>query len=162
MKVLSEPAGTVNASHISIKKILEDQAQNEPMVRQENLPREAFTKDSVKMFWKRFAYKVKEDGMETFYNALIKREPVFLEDESFAIEVDNKVQEDYINPLLSDFVTYLRQQLKNHSISVEIILTEDPMKEVKFLTGKDKFNALARKNKNLHTLKSIFNLDIEY
>lgn len=132
------------------------------MVRQENLPREAFTKDSVKMFWKRFAYKVKEDGMETFYNALIKREPVFLEDEHFAIEVDNKVQEDYINPLLSEFVTYLRQQLKNHSISVEIILTEDPMKEVKFLTGKDKFNALARKNKNLHTLKSIFNLDIEY
>ena len=159
---MSEPAGAVNASHVSIKKILEDQAQNEPMIQHENLPHESFTKESVKKFWRMFAYKVKENGMETFYNALIKREPVFLEDTRFALEVDNKVQEDYINPILSDFVTYLRQQLKNHSISVEIVLTEDPMKEVKFLTGKDKFNALARKNKNLHTLKSLFNLDIEY
>ena len=162
VKVLSEPAGTVNASHISIKKILEDQAKNPTTINHENLPREAFTKDSVKMFWKRFAFKVKENGMETFYNALIKREPVFLEDERLAIEVDNKVQEDYINPMLNEFINYLRQELKNYGISVEIILTEDPMKEVKFLTGKDKFNALARKNKNLHTLKSLFNLDIEY
>jgi hypothetical protein len=34
--------------------------------------------------------------------------------------------------------------------------------EVKFLTGKDKFAALARKNPNLHTLKNRFNLDIDY
>jgi hypothetical protein len=33
---------------------------------------------------------------------------------------------------------------------------------VKFLTGKDKFTALARKNPNLHTLKNTFNLDIEF
>ena len=46
VKVLSEPAGTVNASHISIKKILEDQAKNPTTINQENLPREAFTKDS--------------------------------------------------------------------------------------------------------------------
>ena len=34
--------------------------------------------------------------------------------------------------------------------------------DVKFLTGKDKFAALARKNPNLHTLKNRFNLDIDY
>lgn len=160
--VLTAPAGSVDASHISIKKILEYQNKNEPSISKESTLRESFTQDQLKMFWKRFAFQMKESSMETFYNALIKREPVFINDETFAIEVDNTVQIDYINPLLNDFVSYLRQNLKNFSIKVELKLTDDPMKEVKYLTGKDKFAAMARKNTNLHKLKNLFNLDIEF
>ena len=160
--VLSTPAGSVDAPHISIKKILEDQNKNEPSLSKENEEREPFTRDQLKMFWKRFAFQMKENSMETFYNALIKREPVFLDDEKLAIEVDNNVQIDYINPHLNDFVSFLRKNLKNYSISVELRLTDDPMKEVKYLTGKDKFAAMARKNTNLHKLKNLFNLDIEF
>jgi DNA polymerase-3 subunit gamma/tau len=160
--VLSAPAGSVDAPHISIKKILEDQIKNDPTLTKENEEREPFTRDQLKMFWKRFAFQMKENSMETFYNALIKREPVFLDDEKLAIEVDNNVQIDYINPHLNDFVSFLRKNLKNYSISVELKLTDDPMKEVKYLTGKDKFAAMARKNTNLHKLKNLFNLDIEF
>ena len=160
--VLSAPAGSVDAPHISIKKILEDQIKNDPTLSKENEEREPFTRDQLKMFWKRFAFQMKENSMETFYNALIKREPVFLDDEKLAIEVDNNVQIDYINPHLNDFVSFLRKNLKNYSISVELKLTDDPMKEVKYLTGKDKFAAMARKNTNLHKLKNLFNLDIEF
>jgi len=160
--VLSAPAGSVDAPHISIKKILEDQIKNDPTLTKENEEREPFTRDQLKMFWKRFAFQMKENSMETFYNALIKREPVFLDDEKLAIEVDNNVQIDYINPHLNDFVSFLRKNLKNYSISVELKLTDDPMKEVKYLTGKDKFAAMARKNTNLHKLKILFNLDIEF
>jgi hypothetical protein len=160
--VLSAPAGSVDAPHISIKKILEDQIKNDPTLTKENEEREPFTRDQLKMFWKRFAFQMKENSMETFYNALIKREPVFLDDEKFAIEVDNNVQIEYINPHLNDFVSFLRKSLKNYSISVEMRLTEDSMQEVKYLTGKDKFAAMARKNTNLHKLKNLFNLDIEF
>jgi len=160
--ILSVPAGSVDAPHISIKKILEDQIKNEPSLSKENEEREPFTRDQLKMFWKRFAFQMKENSMETFYNALIKREPVFLDDEKLAIEVDNNVQIDYINPHLNDFVSFLRKSLKNYSISVEMRLTEDSMQEVKYLTGKDKFAAMARKNTNLHKLKNLFNLDIEF
>jgi hypothetical protein len=128
--VLTAPAGSVDASHISIKKILEDQNKNEPSISKESTLRESFTQDQLKMFWKRFAFQMKESSMETFYNALIKREPVFINDETFAIDVYNTVQIDYINPLLNDFVSYLRQNLKNFSIKVELKLTDDPMKEV--------------------------------
>lgn len=160
--VLSAPAGSVDAPHISIKKILEDQIKNDPTLTKENEEREPFTRDQLKMFWKRFAFQMKENSMETFYNALIKREPVFLDDEKLAIEVDNNVQIEYINPHLNDFVSFLRKNLKNYSISVEMRLTEDSMQEVKYLTGKDKFAAMARKNTNLHKLKNLFNLDIEF
>lgn len=160
--VLSAPAGSVDAHHISIKKILEDQNKNEPSLSKENEEREPFTREQLNMFWKRFAFQMKENSMETFYNSLIKREPVFLGDEKLAIEVDNNVQIDYINPHLNDFVSFLRKNLRNYSISVELKLTDDPMNEVKYLTGKDKFAAMARKNTNLHKLKNLFNLDIEF
>jgi hypothetical protein len=59
-------------------------------------------------------------------------------------------------------VDYLRKEVKNYLIRIELKLSENPEEEVKFLTGKDKFAALARKNPNLHTLKNLFNLDIEF
>jgi hypothetical protein len=56
----------------------------------------------------------------------------------------------------------VRKALKNYALDIKIELTKNPEEEVKFLTGKDKFTALARKNPNLHTLKNTFNLDIEF
>ena len=78
------------------------------------------------------------------------------------MELDNQIQIDYINPHLSEMVDYLRKEVKNYLIRIELKLSENPEEEVKFLTGKDKFAALARKNPNLHTLKNLFNLDIEF
>ena len=96
----------------------------------ENAPRELFSEDQLKMAWKQYSFIVKEQGLETFYNALIKRNPV-------------------------------RQHLKNYSIKVELDVVEQ-MEEEKFLTSKQKFEQMARKNPNLHVFKSMFNLDIEY
>jgi hypothetical protein len=56
----------------------------------------------------------------------------------------------------------MRKQLRNYHLDIQVSLTEVGEEEVKFLTGKDKFAALARKNPNLHTLKNRFNLDIDY
>jgi DNA polymerase-3 subunit gamma/tau len=161
-KVLSEPTGNAGSSHVSIKKILEEQKSQEITTNQDDMPREGFSKEQVKMFWKQFAFKMKENGMETFYHALIKREPHYLEEEKFGLEVDNQIQIDYINPILSDFIEFLRKNLNNYQVEVTLILTDNPNKEIKYLTGKDKFNALARRNPNLHTLKNLFNLDIEF
>jgi len=162
VKVLSQPAGSVNAPHISIKKILEEESKKEAHIPKENLPREGFKKEHLEVIWKRFAFKMKGQGMETFYHALVKRDPYFVSDEKFAIIVDNEIQKDYIQPMLTDFIAFLQEQLKNYWIEVEITLADNTEEEIKFQTGKDKFNALARKNPNLHTLKNLFNLDIEF
>ena len=56
----------------------------------------------------------------------------------------------------------MRKQLQNFYLDIILVQTTSDEEEVKFLTGKDKFAALARKNPNLHTLKNRFNLDIDY
>jgi len=115
------------------------------------------------MLWRRFAFQVKDKGMETFYNALVKREPVLLEEDHFRLEVDNQIQVDYINAHIQDLIGFIRKETKNYFIQIQVeITTEQQQEDVKFLTGKDKFAALARKNPSLHTLKTVFNLDIEF
>jgi hypothetical protein len=114
------------------------------------------------MYWKQFAFQLKEDGMETFYNALIKRDPVLKSDEVLELTVDNLVQYNYIQTHLITFKEFMRKQLNNYYLDIVVVQAAPSDEEVKFLSGKDKFAAMARKNPNLHTLKNRFNLDIDY
>lgn len=163
-RVMTAPSGKLNSSSLSIKQMMEkkEEENNADGVDLSNMPREPFSIDDLKMLWRRFAFQMKDEGRDTFYNALIKRDPKATSDTSYDLEVDNQVQVDYIRPYLSDLLGFLRKELKNYDLNVDLKLTTTPDTEIKFQTGKDKFASLARKNPYLHTLKSTFNLDIEY
>jgi hypothetical protein len=164
-KVLSAPSGnTKYTSSLSINKMMapkEDGEDGAPMDFS-NMPMNDYHIDDFKMAWRRFAHMLKEKGDKTYYNALIKRDPIQKNDDLFILEVDNQVQVDTIRLRISELLGYLRKELRNYNIKVELEITTNPDEEVKFQTGKDKFAALARKNPNLHTLKKTFNLDIEF
>lgn len=163
-KVMTSTSGNLNSSSVSIKKLMH---QNSPenggsKFDMSDMPLNDFGMDELKMTWRRFAFDMKNQGKQTFFSALMKRDPILVEGTKYKLEVDNQTQIDYINPILSELVDYLRAGLKNYAIEISIELTSNPEEEVKFLSGKDKFAALARKNPNLHTLKSTFNLDIDF
>ena len=126
------------------------------------LPRDKVDTQKVLILWRQYAYLAKDKGMETYYNALVKRDPIFESNEKIKIVVDNQIQVDVIRAELNELITFLREKLNNHFIEIQIELSEAPEEEVKFLNGKDKFDALAKKNPKLHTLKKLFNLDIEF
>ena len=163
-KILKTPSGQLNTSNLSINKIMQkkEEIQSSEGLDISNMPRNDYQHDDFIMRWKRFAFQMKEKGKETFYNAMIKRDPKLKSEHLYVMEVDNQIQIDYIKPTLSDLISYIRKELKNYQISIEMTLSEKPDEEVKFQTGKDKFKALARKNPNLHSLKNTFNLDIDF
>ena len=163
-KVMTAPSGRLSSSGVSIKKLLNPETPGNVNAHMDmsNMPMNDFGMDDLKMIWRRFAFDMKNKGKQTFFSALVKRDPHLVEGTKYRLEVDNQAQIDYIAPILSELVDYLRINLKNYSIEVTVELTSNPEEEVKFLNGKDKFAALARKNPNLHTLKSTFNLDIEF
>lgn len=163
-KILSAPTGQLNSTNISINKIL-NQKQEENNTSGNihgNVPMEDFSFDQVKMAWRRYAHQAKSKFMETMYNAMIKRDPKFIEPSQLLMYVDNQIQIDYMNPHLQDLIGYMRAELKNYAVTVELKLSDEDQSEVKFLTGKDRFASMAKKNPNLHTFKNIFNLDIEF
>lgn len=163
-KVLKAPSGQLSTSNLSIRKMLEKkEASDNPAIRDlSNMPRNDYSFDELKMYWRRFASIMKEKGEGTIYNAMIKRDPKLASENKFILEVDNQVQIDKFQLILSDLMDYVRTNLKNYFIELEITLSSNPEEEIKFQSGKEKFAALARKNPNLHTLKNTFNLDIEF
>ena len=151
----------IHSDHLSIKSILEKEREEKNKI-DTVLPREKVDIQKTIILWRQYAFRAKDKGMETFYNALIKRDPLFESNEKIKIMVDNQIQIDYIKTHVHELITFLREHLKNHFIDIQIELVENPDEEVKFLNGKDKFEALANKNPKLITLKNLFNLDIEY
>ncbi|MDG1735982.1 MAG: hypothetical protein P8M87_05595 [Crocinitomicaceae bacterium] len=127
-----------------------------------NLPEEKYTVDRLIRIWRQYAFQVKDEGLETFYNALVKRDPLIEKNDILKLFVENQIQVDYIKPHLNTLVAFIRKSLQNYNIQVMIELTENPVEDIKFLHGKDKFKAMAKKNPNLNTLKNLFNLDVEF
>ncbi len=114
------------------------------------------------MYWRRFAHQMKSQGRETVYNAMVKRDPKHIEGHRYQILLDNTVQLNYVQGYLDDLLAYLHEKLENYRIELELLITEDQSDEIKFRTGKDRYELMARKNPGLHILKKMFNLDIEY
>ncbi len=104
---------------------------------------------------------MKQEGRETFYNAMIKRDPKPISETHFIMEVDNLVQVSLINADMEKLTTYMRKALKNFDFFLEVKETENQIEDVKQLNSKDKFTMLARKFPNLHSLKNVFSLEIE-
>ena len=67
-------------------------------------------------------------------------------------------------PYSMGVIGYIKNNIpiKNYNITVDFTLSEDKESQIKFLTGKDRFTSLAKKNPNLHSFKTVFNLDIEF
>ena len=104
---------------------------------------------------------LKEQGLGTFYNALIKRNPIKRSEENYVLQLDSDIQKDYITDHMDEFLSFLRKQLRNYYliITLEVVIQHE---EEKFLTSKQKFELMARKNPNLHIFKNRFKLDLEY
>lgn len=158
---LDKPTGKYVGSHPSIKELLKKEQENISSIIDENQPRELFSEDQLKIAWKQYSLILKEQGLGTFYNALIKRNPIKRSEENYVLQLDSDIQKDYITDHMDDFLQFLRKQLRNYytTISLEVVIQHE---EEKFLTSKQKFDLLARKNPNLHIFKNRFNLDLEY
>ena len=81
----------------------------------ETLPEENYTPDRLTRIWRQYAFQVKDEGKETFYNALVKRDPLIEKNDVLKLFVDNQIQVDYITPLLNELISFLRNSLKNHN-----------------------------------------------
>lgn len=162
-KVLQKAGEKLVTTNLSIKKIVAEQTNNQAQQAAiQNEPAEEFTIDQVNMFWRQFANRMKDEGKETFYNALVKRNPKQITNVLYQLEVDNNVQIEVIKTDFDRFMTFMRNSLKNFAFFVEVKVTDNQSEDVKHLNGKDKFAILARKFPYINTLKDTFNLDIDY
>lgn len=163
--IASNPIGNVNSDLLSINLLLQKSKEKsaiESSYSTAHKPNTPFTLDQVKMSWKQFAFKMKEEGNDTIYLALTKRDPRIVNENEIHQEFDNNIQVDRMQNHVMDLLDFLRNKLQNWSIQVFFDVSKNQDENRKLLTGKDKFNELAKKNANLFSLQKTFNLDVDY
>ncbi len=84
--------------------------------------------------------------------------PELKENAQLYLELDNSIQNDLVNSIKPQLVSFLRRELKNSKIELVTKVTEKVKNKIIY-TDTDKFEAMAKKNPNLIKLKQKFNLD---
>lgn len=153
-----------SSSSISIsglKNQKKEEKEEEEIEDLTNKPRTPFTVDQLAAKWKSYGYKLKQSGRQGLHVTLSKRAPVLSDDFVIDFEIDNEVQKMEMESERSDLLSFLRSELNNYGISLNITLTAKD-DSIRTLTSKDKFLKMAEKNSVLHELRERLNLDIEY
>jgi hypothetical protein len=115
--------------------------------------------------WKSIAHRMRARDHEQVHLAMIKRDPEQIDPEKFKFVLDNPIQFERLKAMLETVCQELKEELRNYYLKIELVLDSEiilPKENDTYLTGQQKFEKMATKNSNLHTLKSRFNLDIEY
>lgn len=162
LKTLVTPTGSLKTNNPSIKSLIAQEKKNNIIIPDDQLPRESFSSDQLRMFWRQYAFQAKEKAQETLYNAMVKRDPIITEGNLIRIEIDNAVQMSMLEAARLEMTNFFREHLKNYDVQIDCFITDEEENEQQFLSPKEQFMALARKYPNLHTFKNSFNLDFDY
>lgn len=126
------------------------------------MPRKPFERDDLIRLWKTIAHNEKINGQDQVYHIMSKRDPQPVDALHYRFEVDGVMQKTRMDNAMSDIMGRLRKELQNYDLEIVIEITEEEVEEVKFMTGNDKFEKMAKKNSNLFDFKNRFSLDIDY
>jgi hypothetical protein len=116
---------------------------------------EEFTVSQLKKKWEIFVKGLdnRPNLQSTLFNV-----PELKEDFQLLLEIDNSVQEDLINSVKPELVSWLRKELKNGKIQLVTHISQVEKEKIIY-TDQEKYLEMLKKNPQLEQLKRKFNLD---
>lgn len=118
--------------------------------------RNPFTADDLTKQWDAFQETLDKDRIY-LKNLLINCKPILLHDETFEVAVHNPGQESELTNGSLDLLTYLRTNLKNTHIKMQIRITEGNEKQLAY-TSSEKYNLMVADNASLARFREEFGL----
>ncbi len=160
-KTLSAPTGQLQTTHLSINHLIDQQKEN-AHIAANDLPKKPFDHNDLIPLWKTIAHQEKINGQDQVHHIMMKRDPQAINAVQYQFEVDSAMQKTRMENAMGEIMVRLRQELQNYALEIAIEVTNEELEEVKFLTGNDRFEKMAKKNSNLFDFKTRFSLDIDY
>ncbi len=155
------PVQSHHTSSISIKSILKaDQLAGSvkaDVVKDRN---ESFTFEQIEESLLKYA-EIKKFDSSLFYAALTSYKPVLQSDNVLVITVGNSVLEKELSERRNMLLEYLREELKNDFITLQVIVTEQVSETKKYMNDREKLDAMAAQNPNVNKLRDQLNLDLD-
>lgn len=79
---------------------------------------------------------------------------------NLTLDVDNSVQDDLIKSIKPELIAWLRRELKNSGIELQVKVTESEQEKIIY-SDRDKYIEMVKKNPMLDVLKRKFKLDFD-
>lgn len=124
-------------------------------------PNSTFNQQSLEAAWDVYANALKEKGKTSVATALLGKRPVLSSPSIIEFTINNKALEESINEDKMNFLGFLRKELNNYSIQLNLIMTLTEDKTNKY-TATDRYKHLAEKNPNIIKLRHSFDLDVDF
>ena len=130
----------------------------EVVLDEEDLPKDEFTEPEMLKVWATFVASLEKKGQYNFASILSIDTPKLV-NTSIHLEFPNSTNKVEVERQQYDLLSYLRKELNNYDISLEISINEEKEKQYAY-TPKEKYDKLNEKNPNLDLLRKTFDLDI--
>ena len=125
---------------------------------EEELPKEKFTEEQMRLSWETFVNKLEKDGKFNLASILRIDIPK-LKNTTIHLEFPNATNKVEVERQQYDLLSFLRKQLNNYDIILDIKVNEAKEKQFAY-TPEEKYDKLKEKNPKIDLLKKIFELDV--
>lgn len=115
----------------------------------------------IEAVWESYINKLTDMGKVSFANTLKLGNPQLTEKNVIKFSINNKTEEHEFKEMQTEFLGFLREQLKNYSVQVQYVI-EEADAVVKAFTPEDKFKDMVERNPVIQKLKDQLSLDFEY
>ena len=144
------------------KKINDDSNTQVEGDKKQDVSSSRFSQTLLEEKWKQFAELRKKEGKMGLYTTLTKTRPILNDDFSIEFIIDSEVQKIEFQTESQLLLDFLRSELKNGLIQLNLQITESKSPKLTQLTSRERFFQMAEENPDLHNFKEVFDLDIEY
>ncbi len=155
------PVQSHHVSSFSIKSVLKaDQLANS--IKQEVVKdrSEVFTLEQLETSLLKYA-ELKKDESALYYAALTTFKPELLPGNVLQITVGNTVLEKELNDRRNILLEHLSNELKNDAITLQVKVSEQVSENKKYMSDRDKLDAMGLQNPNVNKLRDQLNLDLD-
>lgn len=164
-KIATQPQFTenLNTKNPSIKAILNPVSNEDNATQGTSISeREPLELENLNMHWRKYAHQLKELNKTSVFSIITKRDPKIINDNTIVFDVDSNWVKDNLMPELHDFLAYLKVNLKNGMLKINLRVLEEEKQVLNPYSPNEKFKMLAEKNPNLQMLQRMFSLDMDY
>ncbi|CAM1341825.1 DNA polymerase III subunit gamma/tau [Tenacibaculum amylolyticum] len=125
----------------------------------DNHPRTPFNQEQLQDGWKKYYFKLQEQGEKNMASILLAGQPSLRQNFQIVATLPNKLMKSQLEKGRPALLRFLRERLNNYGIQITIEVNEVVEKKFAY-TPHEKYQKLKEKNPLLEKLKNTFGLDI--
>ena len=156
LKNVQRRSSSLSLKSIHEKKIVKKSVEEENY---DNHPKDAFTQEDLLKHWKDFHSLLLKKGEKSLASIIGADEPQLMDNFLIEFTLPNKLMADQLNRDKTKMISYLREQLNNYKLSLEIKINETIEKKFAY-TSQEKFDKMKEINPMIEKLRQTFGLDM--